>query len=83
MRLRGGGTFVALVAPFAPPSIPGTRVLVQEVLGEGARLGELVALVDAGRLSMRVAHTFALSEVASAHERFAAGGLRGRLVPVP
>lgn len=81
--LRGGGTFVALVAPFAPPSIPGTRVLVQEVLGEGARLGELVALVDAGRLSMRVAHTFALSEVASAHERFAAGGLRGRLVPVP
>jgi D-arabinose 1-dehydrogenase-like Zn-dependent alcohol dehydrogenase len=29
--LRGGGTFVALVAPFAAPPIRGTNVVVQEV----------------------------------------------------
>ncbi|MEU4217273.1 NADP-dependent oxidoreductase [Actinoplanes sp. NPDC026623] len=81
--LRGGGTFVALVAPFAPPPLRATRVLVQEVFADGARLTELAALVDAGRLTPRVAGTLPLEEVAGAHERMSAGGLRGRLVLVP
>jgi NADPH:quinone reductase len=81
--LRGGGTFVALVAPFAPPPIRATRVIVQEVFADGARLAELCALVDAGALTLRVAQTFALADAGLAHERLAAGGLRGRVVLVP
>jgi len=81
--LRGGGTFVALVRPFAPPPIRGTRVLVHESFADGARLAELSALVDAGHLTLRVAGTLPLSEAAQAHERFVQGGLRGRLVLVP
>ncbi len=81
--VRGGGTFVALVAPFAPPPLRGTRVLVQEVYADGARLAELSAMVDAGRLTLRVADTLPLADVAIAHERLASGGLRGRLVLVP
>ncbi|NES15729.1 MULTISPECIES: NADP-dependent oxidoreductase [Micromonospora] len=81
--LRGAGTFVALVRPFAPPALRGTRVVVQEVYADGARLAELAALVDAGRLTLRVADVLPLAEVATAHERLAAGGLRGRLVLVP
>lgn len=81
--LRGGGTFVALVRPFAPPPIRGTRVLVHESFADGARLAELSALVDAGHLTLRVAQQIPLAEAARAHERFAAGGLRGRLVLVP
>jgi NADPH2:quinone reductase len=81
--LRGGGTFVALVAPFAPPPIRGTRIIVQEVVADGARLAELSALVDAGLLTLRVAETFPLLEAAAAHARLAAGGLRGRIVLVP
>jgi NADPH:quinone reductase-like Zn-dependent oxidoreductase len=81
--LRGGGTFVALVRPFAPPPIRGTEVVVQEVFADGARLTELAALVDAGHLTLRVAETMALTEAAAAHRRYATGGLRGRLVLVP
>ncbi|WP_328467479.1 NADP-dependent oxidoreductase [Actinoplanes sp. NBC_00393] len=81
--LRGGGVFVALVAPFAPPPLRGTRVVVQEVYADGARLTELSALVDAGRLTLRVAGTLPLTSAAEAHTRAAAGGLRGRLVLVP
>jgi NADPH:quinone reductase-like Zn-dependent oxidoreductase len=81
--LRGGGTFIALVAPFAPPPLRATRVVVQEVFADGGRLAELSALVDAGLLTLRVAQTFPLTEVATAHERLAAGGTRGRLVLVP
>ncbi|MEV4636590.1 NADP-dependent oxidoreductase [Actinoplanes sp. NPDC049548] len=81
--LRGGGAFVALVAPFAPPPLRGTRVVVQEVFADGARLAELAALAAAGRITPRVAGTLPLAKVATAHERMAAGGLRGRLVLVP
>jgi D-arabinose 1-dehydrogenase-like Zn-dependent alcohol dehydrogenase len=81
--LRGGGTFVALVRPFAPPPLRGTRVVVQESYGDGARLQELSALVDAAQLTLRVADEMPLSDAPLAHERFAAGGLRGRLVLVP
>ncbi|MFR9777134.1 zinc-binding dehydrogenase [Micromonospora sp. MS34] len=81
--VRGGGTFVALVAPFAPPPLRATRVIVSEVFADGARLAELSALVDAGRISPRVADSLPLAEVAQAHRRLVAGGTRGRLVLVP
>ena len=81
--LRGGGTFVALVAPFAPPSIRGTRVVVQEVYADGARLAELSALVDAGLLTLRVARRFPLEQAAEAHAVAERGGLRGRIVLEP
>lgn len=81
--VRGGGTFVALVRPFAPPPIRGTTVVVQEVFADGARLAELKGLVDADHLTLRVADVLPLAEAARAHERFATERLRGRLVLVP
>jgi NADPH2:quinone reductase len=81
--LRGGGTFIALVAPFAPPPIRGTRVLVQEVFADGARLAELAALVDAGLLTLRVAAALPLADAAAAHRMLERGGLRGRVVLQP
>lgn len=81
--LRGGGTFVALVAPFAPPPIRGTRVVVQEVFADGARLAELSALVDAGQLTLRVAETFPLEQASAAHALLERGGVRGRVILEP
>lgn len=81
--LRGGGTFVALVRPFAPPPLRGTTVVVQEVFADGGRLADLSALAAAGHLTLRVQQTFPLSDVAGAHRRLTAGGNRGRLVLVP
>lgn len=81
--LRAGGTFVALVAPFSPPPIRATRVLVQEVYADGARLAELSALAAAGRLTLRVARALPLDQVATAHVLLEGGGLRGRVVLEP
>lgn len=81
--LRGGGTFVALVAPFAPPPIRGTRVVVQEVFADGKRLGELAELVDEGVLTLRVARTFPLARAREAHELLEGGGVAGRIVLTP
>jgi len=52
------------------------------VSADGARLTELVTLLDEGVLAARVAETYALDEAAKAHARLGEG-VRGRLVLVP
>jgi NADPH:quinone reductase-like Zn-dependent oxidoreductase len=82
--VRGGGAFVAVLAGGAPASpLRGTRIEQVWIRADGARLAELSALVDGGRLTLRVAGTYPLADVARAQERLAAGGLRGRLVLQP
>jgi NADPH:quinone reductase-like Zn-dependent oxidoreductase len=81
--LRGGGAFVSVIAGVAPPPLRGTRVSTVFVRADGARLAELVGLVEAGTLTLRVAETFPLEKAAAAHQRLAEGSLRGRLVLLP
>jgi NADPH:quinone reductase-like Zn-dependent oxidoreductase len=81
--LRDGGTFVALIAGAAPPALRGTAVHTVFVRAEGSQLSHLVALVDSGKLTLRVAETLPLAKAAVAHRRLAEGGLRGRLVLIP
>ncbi|MFG6191793.1 NADP-dependent oxidoreductase [Nonomuraea sp. JJY05] len=81
--VRSGGAFAALVAGGAPLPLRGTRVFDHWIRADGARLADLVALVEAGSLTLRVAETLPLDQVAAAHHRLAKGGLRGRLVLVP
>ena len=81
--LRGGGTFVALVAPFAPPPIRATRVVVQEVFADGGRLADLARLVDDGVLTPRVAHVLPFARAREALELLEKGGVDGRIVLVP
>lgn len=76
--VRGGGEFVAFAAGAAPLPLRGVRVRHVWIRADGERLAEL-----AGRLPARVAGVFPLAEAAAAHERLAAGGLRGRLVLTP
>ncbi|MDT7591653.1 MAG: hypothetical protein QOH45_1184 [Pseudonocardiales bacterium] len=81
--LRGGGAFASVTGPATPPALRGTRVHTVFVRADGRQLAELVALVEAGTLTLRVAETFPLEMVASAQHRFAEGAVRGRLVLVP
>lgn len=81
--VRDGGSFVAVAAGVAPTPLRGTKVHNVWIRNDGARLAELSALVDAGRLTLRVADTYPLADVARAHARLAAGHVRGRLVLVP
>jgi NADPH:quinone reductase-like Zn-dependent oxidoreductase len=82
--VRDGGAYVNIAPVLGPIATErGIRVLEQFVHQDGARLAELARLVDGGRLTLRVAETFPLDEVAAAHALAAKSGLRGRVVLVP
>ncbi|MET9607672.1 NADP-dependent oxidoreductase [Streptomyces sp. NPDC006512] len=81
--VRNRGSFVSVVAGAAPVALRGIRVAEVWVAADGAQLAGLSALVDAGRLTPRVAGVLPLARAAEAHRRLARGGLRGRLVLVP
>jgi NADPH:quinone reductase-like Zn-dependent oxidoreductase len=81
--VRDGGAYTGVIPQAQPASVRGVRSTAVEVSADGARLAELVRLVDEGVLTLRVAETFALDDAAKAHARLAEGGVRGRLVLVP
>ena len=81
--VRDGGTFVAGAGPLAPPPERGIRTTGVEVEPDAARLAGLVRLAERGGLALRVAGTYPLEEVATAHALLAKGGVRGRLVLTP
>lgn len=76
--VRGGGEFVAFAAGAAPIPLRGIRVRNVWIRADGERLAELAHI-----LPPRVAGVLPLSDASAAHERLAAGGLRGRLVLTP
>ncbi|MFG2993597.1 NADP-dependent oxidoreductase [Streptomyces sp. NPDC048257] len=78
--VRDGGVYVGLIPNHAPAAERGIRVEEQEVAADGAHLARLVALVDAGALTLRVAATFPLGEAAEAHARLGTAGVRGRII---
>ncbi|MFD8224438.1 NADP-dependent oxidoreductase [Streptomyces massasporeus] len=81
--VRDGGRYIGVIPQTEPASVRGVRTGAVEVSADGARLAELVRLVDEGVLTTRVAETFALEDAAKAHARLDGGGVRGRLVLVP
>ncbi|WP_433712980.1 NADP-dependent oxidoreductase [Nocardia sp. CA-084685] len=78
--VRARGRFVSVSVPATPIPLRGTKVTTVLVHADRTQLDELVALVDKGQLTLRVAQTYPLDAVADAQQRLAAGGLRGRLV---
>ncbi|RSN24612.1 NADPH:quinone reductase [Amycolatopsis sp. WAC 04169] len=78
--VTNGGRFVVFAAGAAPVPLRGIKVEHVWIRADGAALAGLAAMVDDGTLALRVADTLPLTEAVKAHERLAAGGLRGRLV---
>ena len=77
----GGG--LATVRGWSGPSERGISVepvMVVDYLHEGGKLAELVDLVTAGQLTLRVAGELPAEQASEAHRRLEAGGVRGRLV---
>ncbi|NAS20422.1 zinc-binding dehydrogenase [Herbidospora sp. NEAU-GS84] len=81
--VRDGGQFVAVVVDGAPGDGRGITSQVMWAHPAREQLDALVELVDAGKVRVRVAATYPLTEAAAAHTRMAEGGLRGRLVLLP
>lgn len=81
--VRNGGAHAHVVAPALPWTLRGISVHQIFASANAKELGELVALVEAGVISTRVAETYALADARQAYEHLAKGGVRGRLVLVP
>jgi len=81
--VRGAGTFVALVRPFAPLPLRGTTVVVHESWADPAALGEVAHQLEAGTIEPPEVIATPLDEAAAAHTALEAGGVRGRIVLVP
>ncbi|CAL9520720.1 NADP-dependent oxidoreductase [Streptomyces sp. enrichment culture] len=81
--VRDGGAYAGVIPQAAPQAVRGVRTGAVEVGADGARLAELVRLVEEGALTLRVAETVPLQDAVKAHARLAEGGLRGRVVLVP
>ena len=80
--VRDGGALAAVRA-FEGETERGIaihQVMVREYARRGDELAALGELVDAGRLTLRVAQTFPPERAAEAHRMLEAGGVRGRLL---
>lgn len=82
IELAGGAEHVVTVADFAGAQEYGVRFS----RGDSGRalyvLAEIGGLVESGRLSLPVVHTFPLAEIAEAHRAGESGRMRGKLVLV-
>ncbi|MFD3469909.1 NADP-dependent oxidoreductase [Streptomyces sp. NPDC058682] len=75
--LAPGGRYIS-IADHPLPDIPGAaKSYVQE---DQDHLAQLAALVDRGELRLRIAYRYPFHEVRSAHERFEAGGVLGKIL---
>ncbi|MGW9025363.1 NADP-dependent oxidoreductase [Streptomyces sp. NPDC055722] len=82
-RVRDGGAYMGVIPHAQPGPVRGIETAAIQVGADGARLAELVGLVDEGALTLRLAATFSLADAAKAHAWLAEGGVRGRVVLVP
>ncbi|WP_446045439.1 NADP-dependent oxidoreductase [Streptomyces olivaceus] len=80
--VRPGGRLVTLRNYAAEPvnGVTFHPVRVRHYVRDRPRLDRLRELVEAGKVTPRVADTYPAAEAAEAHRRLARGGTRGRLV---
>lgn len=72
-----GGKYVSITDDPLPPIPNAEKPQVGE---DGPVLRRLAGLVDDGALELRIAAYYAIADIRSAHKRFEAGGLGGKLI---
>jgi NADPH:quinone reductase-like Zn-dependent oxidoreductase len=80
---RGGALFPVFPLGFSGSEEAeklGVTVSSTQVRSSGAQLSELARLLDAGTIRAVIDSTYALAEARKAHERAAAGHIRGKIV---
>jgi len=83
--VRDGGIVVATTAWMTTPGddTRGVRTAGVFVTANTDELGQLVALVDSGELTVDIARRVPLSELPALHAQAAAGAVHGKIVAVP
>ncbi|WP_164904738.1 NADP-dependent oxidoreductase [Streptomyces cyaneus] len=81
--LRDGGRFISLT-PFAVPEAErSVDVEIYGVQTDGTMLDALARHVEAGKLTLRVAHVLPFENAPRAHALLEAGGTRGKILLTP
>ncbi len=80
--VRDGGAFTSVRGFAGVPTrdIRFSTTFVREYAFEHAKLDRLRQLVDEGKITLRVAATYAPEQAGEAHRRLEAGGTRGRII---
>jgi NADPH:quinone reductase-like Zn-dependent oxidoreductase len=78
-----GGAFVSTTTPGPEDAGRGVRTVRVFVRSDASQLAELVARVDAGDMEIEVAERLPLADLATVHNRAAAGRLAGKTVLTP
>jgi NADPH:quinone reductase-like Zn-dependent oxidoreductase len=78
-----GGTFVSTTTPGPDDARGGVRTVQVFVRSDAAQLGELVARVDTGDLTIDVAQRRPLTDLPAVHDLAAAGQLPGKTILAP
>jgi NADPH:quinone reductase-like Zn-dependent oxidoreductase len=84
--LRRGGRLLAIAMPppdattAAAAAARGATAGFTAVLPDGARLAEIGARIDAGRISVIIDREYALADAAAAHERSESRRARGKII---
>ena len=82
--VRDGGRLCTLILTELPERPPrGLELRTFGTSPDRHRLTELAGLLDAGELRVALAEAMPLTAVRTAHERFEAGGLHGKLALLP
>ncbi|HEX5120198.1 MAG TPA: zinc-binding dehydrogenase [Pseudonocardiaceae bacterium] len=81
--VRDGGTFVGVPTASVATAERDIEVAIVNVEADGAQLAELLALAADGVLELRVAGRVPLTDAATAYDKVASGGQRGRWLLVP
>ena len=81
--VRDGGSFVSVMPPATPVTERGIRVETVVLHVDTQHLRDVAAQAENGTLTPRVAAVHPFEGAAEAHELFAKGGVRGRVVLVP
>jgi NADPH:quinone reductase-like Zn-dependent oxidoreductase len=78
-----GGVYVSTTTPGPEDAGRGVRTVQVFVRSDAAQLAGLVALVDAGELTIDVAQRRPLADLAAVHNQAAAGQLPGKTILIP
>jgi NADPH:quinone reductase-like Zn-dependent oxidoreductase len=78
-----GGAFASTTTPGPDDAGRGVRTVRVFARSDAAQLGELVARIDAGDLTIDVAERRSLTDLAAVHDQAAAGQLPGKTILTP
>lgn len=80
--LKAGGHLVAITGPVPPEELEeyGVKAEFITVRPNGGQLGEIAQLMEGGAVKVNVEATYALDEIARAHQHVEGGHTRGKVV---